>query len=57
MVCLKQISKKLLQQHKKLKKTATMTVVLPSGRFGAVEISKNKKINKFIENPKETING
>ena len=35
--------KKLLQQHKKLKKSATMTVVLPSGRFGAVEISKIKK--------------
>ena len=29
-----------------------MSVVLPSGRFGAVEISKNKKINKFIEKPK-----
>ena len=29
-----------------------MTVVLPSGRFGAVEIDKNKKIKKFVEKPK-----
>tara|TARA_B110000483_G_C18081547_1_gene498297 strand:- start:42 stop:809 length:768 start_codon:yes stop_codon:yes gene_type:complete len=52
--------KKLLSQHKKLKKTATMTVVLPSGRFGAVEVLKNKKINRFIEKPKgdnQWING
>ena len=29
-----------------------MSVVLPSARFGAVEIDKNKKIKKFVEKPK-----
>ena len=29
-----------------------MTVVLPSGRFGAVAIDKNNKIKKFVEKPK-----
>ena len=44
--------KELLSQHKRINKAATMTVVLPSGRFGAVEISEDSKINKFIEKPK-----
>ena len=44
--------KKLINQHKKYKKAATMTVVLPSGRFGAVAIDKNNKIKKFVEKPK-----
>ena len=43
---------KLINQHKKYKKAATMTVVMPSGRFGAVEIDSNKKIKKFVEKPK-----
>ena len=29
-----------------------MSVVLPSARFGAVEIDTNKKIKKFVEKPK-----
>ena len=44
--------RKLINQHKKYKKAATMSVVLPSGRFGAVEIHKNKEIKKFVEKPK-----
>ena len=44
--------RKLINQHKKYKKAATMSVVLPSARFGAVEIDKNKKIKKFVEKPK-----
>jgi len=43
---------KLIKQHKKYKKAATMSVVLPSARFGAVEIDTNKKIKKFVEKPK-----
>ena len=44
--------KKLINQHKKYNKAATMSVVLPSGRFGAVEVDTNKKIKKYIEKPK-----
>ena len=44
--------KELINQHKKSKKAATMSVVLPSARFGAVEIDANKKIKKFVEKPK-----
>ena len=44
--------KKLINQHKKCKKAATMTVVMPSARFGAVEVDKNKRIKKFVEKPK-----
>ena len=44
--------KELINQHKKSKKAATMSVVLPSARFGAVEIDTNKKIKKFVEKPK-----
>ena len=43
---------KLIKQHKKYKKAATMSVVLPSARFGAVEIDTNRKIKKFVEKPK-----
>ena len=43
---------KLINQHKKYKKAATMSVVLPSARFGAVEIDTNRKIKKFVEKPK-----
>lgn len=37
--------------HKKHKKYVTMTAVQPSGRFGAVEINK-EKVTKFIEKPR-----
>ena len=32
--------KKLINQHKKYKKAATMTVVLPSGRLGYLQLTK-----------------
>ena len=45
--------KKLIKYHKSNKKLATMTVVQPQGRFGAVEIDKkNNLIKKFSEKPK-----
>ena len=37
--------------HKKHKKYVTMTAVQPSGRFGVVEINK-EKVTKFIEKPR-----
>ena len=43
----------LIQFHKLNKKSATMTAVQPSGRFGIVEINKkNNLIENFIEKPK-----
>ena len=45
--------KKLIQFHKFNKTIATVTIVQPKGRFGAVEIQKNKNlITKFSEKPK-----
>ncbi|OUV60943.1 MAG: glucose-1-phosphate cytidylyltransferase [Cellvibrionales bacterium TMED122] len=42
--------KKSIEFHKKNKKIATMTVVQPAGRFGAVKIKKNL-VEKFSEKP------
>ena len=44
--------RELISHHKKNNKAATMTAVLPSARFGAVQIGKHNKIEKFIEKPK-----
>ena len=42
--------KKSIEFHKKNKKIATMTVVQPAGRFGAVKIKKDL-VDKFLEKP------
>lgn len=42
---------KLLQCHKESKKYLTLTSVKPSGRFGALDISKDGSINSFTEKP------
>ena len=42
--------KKTIEFHKRNKKIATMTVVQPAGRFGAVKIKKNL-VDKFLEKP------
>jgi glucose-1-phosphate cytidylyltransferase len=45
--------KQLIRYHKLNKKTATMTVVQPQGRFGVVDIDKkNNLVKKFSEKPK-----
>jgi len=44
--------KALLAFHKAHKKAATMTVVQPDGRYGAVELSKGNEIIKFVEKPR-----
>ncbi len=42
---------KLIKFHKSKKKIATMSVVQPSGRYGAVKTNKENLIEKFIEKP------
>lgn len=43
---------KLVDFHKKMGKTATMTVVQPSGRYGAVELLDGTDcVKKFVEKP------
>ncbi|QXE20238.1 glucose-1-phosphate cytidylyltransferase [Clostridium sp. 001] len=42
---------KLLDFHKENKKYATITAVQPTGRFGALEISRNNSVKSFIEKP------
>jgi glucose-1-phosphate cytidylyltransferase len=42
--------KKLIEYHKKQQTLATLTAVLPPGRFGALNI-RNGKVNCFIEKP------
>lgn len=42
---------KLLEFHKNHGKAITMTAVQPEGRFGALEINENERIEKFIEKP------
>lgn len=37
--------------HKKHKKIATITSVIPPGRFGSLKISKSKKVESFYEKP------
>lgn len=42
----------LVEAHKKSGKAATLTVSQPEGRFGIVEINKDKTITNFQEKPK-----
>jgi glucose-1-phosphate cytidylyltransferase len=42
----------LLDYHLKNKKLATLTAVLPSGKFGAVEIAEDNHVVSFYEKPK-----
>ena len=44
--------KNLLKFHKNHKKIATVTSVLPPGRFGSVLINRENKVTKFDEKPK-----
>ncbi|HLF34044.1 MAG TPA: sugar phosphate nucleotidyltransferase, partial [Cyclobacteriaceae bacterium] len=44
--------KKLESFHRKRKKIVTMTSVQPEGRFGAIKINKNNKVDSFTEKPK-----
>lgn len=44
--------KSLLKFHEESKRLATVTAVQPSGRFGALEISSDEKINSFMEKPR-----
>lgn len=43
---------KLLEFHRSHGKALTMTAVQPEGRFGAMELMKNDKVNHFLEKPK-----
>ena len=43
---------KLIQFHKSHDLEATLTAVLPPGRFGALEIDNNKSVNLFREKPR-----
>lgn len=42
----------LLKFHKKHRKYATMTATYPPGRFGAIDINEDNRINSFQEKPK-----
>tara|TARA_X000000950_G_C13917120_1_gene661571 strand:- start:6201 stop:6974 length:774 start_codon:yes stop_codon:yes gene_type:complete len=42
----------LLKFHKKHRKFATMTATYPPGRFGAIDINEDNRINSFQEKPK-----
>ncbi|GHU16240.1 glucose-1-phosphate cytidylyltransferase [Spirochaetia bacterium] len=42
----------LLEHHKQSGKLATITAVLPSGKFGALEIADNNQVVSFFEKPK-----
>ncbi len=41
----------LVKYHQEKKKVATMTVVQPSGRYGAVEIQSAGDVSRFVEKP------
>ena len=41
----------LVKYHKKKGKIATMTVVQPGGRYGAVEILEDETVSQFVEKP------
>lgn len=43
---------KLIAFHKSHEKVCTMTAVQPEGRFGAIDIIENDKVNHFMEKPK-----
>ena len=42
----------LIKSHKEAGKLATVTIVKPSGKFGAVTLDKDDNITSFIEKPK-----
>ncbi|MEK6646833.1 MAG: glucose-1-phosphate cytidylyltransferase [Candidatus Firestonebacteria bacterium] len=44
--------KKLLQEHKKNKKFATITVTQTVGKFGILDIDKQNNVQSFLEKPK-----
>ena len=44
--------KKLIENHKKSKKTVTMTAVQPGGKYGALNIESDGLISSFSEKPK-----
>jgi glucose-1-phosphate cytidylyltransferase len=44
--------KDLLDFHKEHGKLLTMTATQPDGRFGAIEIGKNSRVESFLEKPK-----
>tara|TARA_X000001036_G_C20556364_1_gene756506 strand:- start:44 stop:820 length:777 start_codon:yes stop_codon:yes gene_type:complete len=44
--------KSLIEFHKNHGKLATLTAVRPPGRFGALDISSDNKVNAFMEKPK-----
>lgn len=43
---------KLIKFHQKHKKIASITAVVPPGRYGALEMEKNDKVINFLEKPK-----
>ena len=43
---------KLLEFHKSHGKLLTVTATQPDGRFGAMEIGENNRVNRFLEKPK-----
>lgn len=43
--------KKLVESHKKSKARATVTAVIPPGRFGCLDIDQNNKVTDFKEKP------
>jgi glucose-1-phosphate cytidylyltransferase len=42
----------LVKHHERNKKLATLTAIRPAGRFGALNISPNGTVNRFIEKPR-----
>ncbi len=44
--------KELVNYHKKMKKSLTVTAVQPSGRFGSIEIAEDGRVLSFMEKPK-----
>lgn len=44
--------KELIKFHKSHKKLATITAVVPPGRFGSIELDNNSNIKNFVEKPK-----
>ena len=48
--------KKLIDFHESHGKKATLSSVIPAGRFGVLEIDDNNKVNRFIEKPNDDVN-
>ena len=44
---------KLIQYHKSMGKVATVTAVMPGGRFGAIDISNSGIVKSFVEKKRE----